>query len=454
MRLELFERYVRRGEFTLVEFDGTRHKFGSGSPKATWLMRKADTLPRVLTHPALELGETYMDEGWDVADGSLSDLITILRGNMSDLAQRRTVFSEFAALIQTWNALTASSKNVHHHYDLDEELFRAFLDRGMHYSCAYFRDPDVSLESAQLAKCNHIAHKLLLSPGQQVLDIGCGWGSLALHLAETVGDSVVGLTLSAEQLRVARSEAVRRGLTDRVEFRLQDYREHRGQYDRIVSVGMFEHVGRRNFRRYFEQLARQLRPGGVALLHTIGSTRPPNSTNRLVSPTHLSGGPHSIVIDDFRGNRTLGPDGGRSRTTTATLRVDAEGMESALSDPARSLRGQQGRALLPDVGVLPRHVADCVRTWRSRRLPTATRWARRAISGNSRLSLSRGRGTPRLASRQHRVSRPRTGRRPLGSRRHLGKRVPVSSRRTDQAQLRFEHQPRRNRFDVVRHRSP
>jgi cyclopropane-fatty-acyl-phospholipid synthase len=279
MRLELFERCIRRGELTLVDVDGTRHKFGSGTPKATWVMRKPDTLRRVVTNPSLHLGETYMDEGWDVADGSLTDLITILRSNMGELVQRRTVFSQLAGLLQSWNALTASFANVHHHYDLDEELFRAFLDRGMHYSCAYFRDPDMSLESAQLAKCNHIARKLLLAPGQQVLDIGCGWGGLALHLAETVGDSVVGLTLSAEQLRVARAEAVRRGLADRVEFRLQDYREHRGQYDRIVSVGMFEHVGRRNFRGYFDQLARQLRPGGVALLHTIGSTRPPSSTN-------------------------------------------------------------------------------------------------------------------------------------------------------------------------------
>jgi cyclopropane-fatty-acyl-phospholipid synthase len=279
MRLELFERFVKYGELTLVDVTGVRHRFGSGTPKATWLMRHPDTLQRILTNPALELGETYMDEGWDVADGSLTDLITILRGNMSDLVQRRTVFSEFAALVQTWNALKTSFNNVHRHYDLDEELFRAFLDRGMHYSCAYFRDADMSLESAQLAKCNHIARKLLLEPGHQILDIGCGWGGLALHLAETVGVSVVGLTLSSEQLRVARAEAERRGITDRVEFRLQDYRAHHGQYDRIVSVGMFEHVGRRNFRRYFEQLKQQLRPRGVALLHTIGSTRPPNSTN-------------------------------------------------------------------------------------------------------------------------------------------------------------------------------
>ena len=123
-----------------------------------------------------------------------------------------------------------------------------------------------------MAKCNHIARKLLLAPGQRVLDIGCGWGSLALHLAESADVCVTGLTLSAQQLSVARDSAQRRGLAARVEFHAQDYRKHYGQYDRIVSVGMFEHVGRRNFGRYFDQLARQLRPQGVALLHTIGIT--------------------------------------------------------------------------------------------------------------------------------------------------------------------------------------
>ena len=279
MRLGLLQEHVRRGELTLVEANGDRHQFGAGAPKATWTMRKPDTMRRILANPALELGETYMDCGWDVTDGTLADLLTILRNNFGDLIQRRSLIGELIARAQSWNALKASASNVRRHYDLDEELFRAFLDRGMHYSCAYYRDPDISLESAQLAKCNHIARKLLLEPGQRVLDIGCGWGGLAMHLAETADVSVVGLTLSAEQLRVAQAEAIRRGLDDRVEFRLEDYRKHRGQYDRIVSVGMFEHVGRRNFRHYFDQLAAQLRPAGSALLHTIGSTRPPNSTN-------------------------------------------------------------------------------------------------------------------------------------------------------------------------------
>jgi cyclopropane-fatty-acyl-phospholipid synthase len=279
MRLEELEKHVRHGELTLVEADGTRHRFGVGSPRATWVMRKPDAMRRILSNPALELGETYMDEGWDVADATLAELLMLLRNNFGDLIQRRSPFGELAARTQTWNALKASLSNVHRHYDLDEELFRAFLDRGMHYSCAYFRDADMSLESAQLAKCNHIARKLLLEPGQRVLDIGCGWGSLAMHLADSADVSVVGLTLSSEQLRVAQGEAIRRGLDDRVEFRLEDYREHKGRYDRIVSVGMFEHVGRRNFRRYFDRLVAQLRPGGSAVLHTIGSTRRPNSTN-------------------------------------------------------------------------------------------------------------------------------------------------------------------------------
>ncbi len=279
MRLALLERRVRHGELTVIDATGKRHCFGAGLPSVTWVLNRPDTLRRILANPGLELGETYMDGGWDVADGSLADLLTVLRKNFSDRVDRRSRFAEIAARAQTWNAPKASASHVRHHYDLDEELFRAFLDRGMHYSCAYFRDPDMSLESAQLAKCNHIARKLLLEPGNRVLDIGSGWGSLAMHLAETADVSVVGLTLSAEQLRVARAEAARRGLSDRVEFRLEDYRKHRGDYDRIVSVGMFEHVGRRNFRRYFDQLVAQLRPGGSALLHTIGSTRPPASTN-------------------------------------------------------------------------------------------------------------------------------------------------------------------------------
>ena len=144
MHLGLFERSISKGELTLVEPGGVQHRFGSGMPKATWIFRNAQTLPRILKNPALELGETYLNEGWDVADGSLADLLMILRNNLGDLVQRRTAVGELAALLQSWNALTASIAHVRHHYDLDAELFRTFLDRDMHYSCAYYRDPDMS----------------------------------------------------------------------------------------------------------------------------------------------------------------------------------------------------------------------------------------------------------------------------------------------------------------------
>ena len=169
-------------------------------------------------------------------------------------------------------------RNVSHHYDLDASLFRAFLDQDMHYSCAYFRSPDQPLEEAQSAKCDHIRRKLCLKPGQKVLDIGSGWGSLGLYLADKEDVQVTGLTLSNEQLAVANKEAVRRGLDNQVQFRLEDYRNHHGKYDAVVSVGMFEHVGLRNFDGYFTKVAELLSRDGVAMIHTIGHTDRPTAT--------------------------------------------------------------------------------------------------------------------------------------------------------------------------------
>ena len=185
----------------------------------------------------------------------------------------------YAAILQSWNNIGASMRNVSHHYDLDASLFRAFLDQDMHYSCAYFRSPDQPLEEAQSAKCDHIRRKLCLKPGQKVLDIGSGWGSLGLYLADKEDVQVTGLTLSNEQLAVANKEAVRRGLDNQVQFRLEDYRNHHGKYDAVVSVGMFEHVGLRNFDGYFTKVAELLSRDGVAMIHTIGHTDRPTATN-------------------------------------------------------------------------------------------------------------------------------------------------------------------------------
>lgn len=293
MFAELLQKHVRHGTLTLVTPDGGRRTFGCGDPKATWIVRRPRTLRKLLLNPEANLGETYMDEGWDVEDGELIDLLTILRSNLESAVSGKAITAAMgpaAALVGSWNTVRASLRNVSHHYNLDEALFRAFLDRNMHYSCAYFREAGMTLEEAQLAKSEHIRNKLRLAPGARVLDIGSGWGSLAMYLAEHADVDVTGLTLSSEQIRVAAAEAERRGLSGRVEFRLEDYRRHSGQYDAVVSVGMFEHVGRRNFGRFFDQVRALLAPDGVALLHTIGITGPPLPTNPWIARHIFPGG--------------------------------------------------------------------------------------------------------------------------------------------------------------------
>ena len=270
---------IKHGAFKLVHPNGDEQVYGNGQASGVWKINDARVLSKIVRNPLLNLGETYIDGGWDVEDGKLAELLAILKTNFEDGFVRRGATSAYAAILQSWNNLGASLRNVSHHYDLDASLFRAFLDQDMHYSCAYFRSPEQTLEEAQSAKCAHIRKKLCLKPGQKVLDIGSGWGSLGLYLAEKEDVQVTGLTLSNEQLAVANKEAVRRGLDNQVQFRLEDYRNHHGKYDAVVSVGMFEHVGLRNFDGYFTKVAELLSRDGVAMIHTIGHTDRPTATN-------------------------------------------------------------------------------------------------------------------------------------------------------------------------------
>jgi cyclopropane-fatty-acyl-phospholipid synthase len=290
--VRLLGQYIKRGQLTLRSSDGRSETFGSGIPQVEWALHKPDTLQRIAAAPELMLGETYMDGEWDITQGSLLTLLEVLLTNLPHhlIYRRGLVLETLQKLFLRGNTLVRSQRNVAHHYDLDEWLFRRFLDPDMHYSCAYFYQPGISLHEAQRAKCQHIMHKLLLQPGQRVLDIGSGWGGLALYLAEHAGVKVTGLTLSREQLRVAKQHAKERGLQGSVEFHLQDYREHQGSYDRIVSVGMFEHVGNAHYPEYFAQVARLLRADGVALLHTIGHSGPPVRTNPWIAKYIFPGG--------------------------------------------------------------------------------------------------------------------------------------------------------------------
>ncbi|MDV6331334.1 cyclopropane-fatty-acyl-phospholipid synthase family protein [Asticcacaulis sp. 201] len=227
---------------------------------------------KIGAQPYLHFGEAYTDGKLTVEKGTLWGLIELIGINLPN-APKRGRLARWLHGFRNWlpvHSPDTSRRNVAHHYDLSERLYRLFLDEDMQYSCAYFRCPQASLEDAQIAKKDHIADKLFLTPGQSVLDIGCGWGGMALHLARQAGVNVTGVTLSTEQLAVAEQRALEPSVNARVRFELCDYRLVSGLFDRIVSVGMFEHVGLAGFDGYFQTVADRLKPDGVALIHTIG----------------------------------------------------------------------------------------------------------------------------------------------------------------------------------------
>jgi len=278
----LLARHIQEGSLYLHVSSSPSRRFGNGQPETHWHIHDPTILRRLLWDPELQLGETYLEGGWNVGSSdALPAFMEVMMRNFSKLgpAPYTHIRRWLHTLVRTGNAITRSYRNVKHHYDLDEWLFRRFLDERLFYSCAYFEKPEQTLEEAQLAKCRLIARKLRLQPGMRVLDIGSGWGSLAIYLAQEADVEVTGVTLSNEQLRVAQADAERLGLQDKVRFHLQDYRKHIGDYDRIVSVGMFEHVGVRHYPDFFRQMARLLKPDGIALLHTIAAAHkdgPPN----------------------------------------------------------------------------------------------------------------------------------------------------------------------------------
>ncbi len=293
----LLDRIVKFGTLTLVDPNGRSHSFGTrAAPFVTVRIHDNATLRHLLLHTDMAAGEAYMDGKLTIESGSLQDFLDICAFALGVLEThplsvlRRHVGRALIALKQA-NRLTAARRNVAHHYDLSDRLYELFLDADRQYSCGYFQNGDETLEEAQLKKKIHIIAKLLLEPGQKVLDIGCGWGGLALEIARAAPDiMVVGLTLSENQLKIARERAAAAGLADRVAFHLRDYRQETATYDRIVSVGMFEHVGVPNYREFFEVLAARLKPDGVALVHAIGVSATPTQANPWVAKYIFPGG--------------------------------------------------------------------------------------------------------------------------------------------------------------------
>jgi cyclopropane-fatty-acyl-phospholipid synthase len=293
----IFRATTKTGNLTVVDAGGKSRSYGDGTgPEVTIKLHDRLVEWNIFRNPRLGVGEAYMDGRLTIEKGSLRDFLSICTSNIVAL-QNIPLISKFDRLadlvryLQTFNPVQRARRNVAHHYDLSSELYDLFLDWDRQYSCAYFDHPEQSLEVAQLNKKRHIAAKMLLDrPYLEVLDIGSGWGGMGLYLAETVGADVTGLTLSSEQHRISNERAGRAGLGDQVRFELQDYRLAEGTYDRIVSIGMFEHVGPAHFREYFRKAKSLLRPDGVMLLHSIGHYDTPCITNPWITKYIFPGG--------------------------------------------------------------------------------------------------------------------------------------------------------------------
>lgn len=290
------EAIVKSGDLSVIDAHGRVHRFGDGTaPALTVRLHRPDLHWKLFFRPDLYAGEAYTDGTLTVEGATVYDLLELIARNADALG--RTPFQPWAdrvarlyRIIDRGNDAVRARRNAHHHYNLSQRLYALFLDSDWQYSCAYFRTGDEDLDTAQRQKLRHIAAKLLIRPGMRVLDIGCGWGGLALYLADRFGARVTGITVSDEQLGVAQARAGEARLAERAQFLLRDYREIDGTYDRIVSVGMFEHVGVAYYRQYFDSLRERLADDGVALLHTIGHAGIPGPTNPWITRYIFPGG--------------------------------------------------------------------------------------------------------------------------------------------------------------------
>lgn len=283
---------VRVGDLTLKLPGGQTLRLGDGSgPPLVARITTNSWAARIAAKPGLGVGEAYMDGGLVLEEGQIAQFIDLIGTNAEFKKKKRRgpLRSWLRRTLREANNRVQSLSNVAHHYDLSYDLYRRFLDEDMQYSCAYFERPDMTLEEAQLAKKRHIAAKLHLQPGHSVVEIGCGWGGLALQLVEDSDVEVDAITLSIEQLKVAKARAEAKGLAHKARFSLTDYRDLKGTYDRVLSVAMFEAVGRPNYQEYFDGVARLMKDDGVGLVHSIGRPEP-GVTNGWIDKYIFPGG--------------------------------------------------------------------------------------------------------------------------------------------------------------------
>ncbi|NIY96967.1 class I SAM-dependent methyltransferase [Salipiger sp. HF18] len=293
---KMLRKLVVTGRLNLTWPDGTTESYGPGGGLEADVALADDGIVRELgQRPVLALGEGYMDGRIVVAPEQVYDFVALLVRNQQ-MGEMPKWFNIVQAVrgwtrgIEQRNNPLRSQRNVQHHYDISDDLYRIFLDSDMQYSCAYFTRPGMTLEEAQKAKKDHIARKLLIKPGMRVLDIGCGWGGMALTLARDYGAHVTGVTLSENQLATAQARAEAEGVADKVDFRLLDYRKIDETFDRIVSVGMLEHVGYPHLDEYFAKVDELLAKDGVSLIHSIGHVSEPAATSMWIDKYIFPGG--------------------------------------------------------------------------------------------------------------------------------------------------------------------
>ena len=288
---------ISKGNLSVTDAAGVTYHFGDNTGEPVHLRFTSSKWERVVAlDPALKLGEAYMEGGFEFVKGDIYKLLEIIFESTGPVAENQ-MWMKAMSFIRTatkrfvqMNTLKRSARNVQHHYDLSGKLYDLFLDPDRQYSCAYFQSPDTDLNEAQLAKKRHLAAKLQVSMGEKLLDIGCGWGGLGLYFARVLGADVTGVTLSHEQFGIANQRAKTLGLENRAKFLLEDYRNLNAQFDKIVSVGMFEHVGIGHFKEYFDHVKRLLKPDGRFVLHSIGRSGEPGATNPWIAKYIFPGG--------------------------------------------------------------------------------------------------------------------------------------------------------------------
>ena len=280
----------------VIDASNKTHTFGESEPGVKIKFTNESIQRKLYKNPSLYLGEGYMNGDIVIQEGTIEDLISIITASYDDFILNNTTFRFYENLsnilkpLQQINLIKKSKKNIAHHYDLNENLYKLFLDKDMQYSCAYFHNENISLDQAQSDKKQHIIKKLNIENNMKVLDIGCGWGGLALQIAKETGSYVKGITLSENQLATAQKRAQEEGLNEKVVFALQDYRNEKTKYDRIVSVGMFEHVGTNFYQTFFSKTYELLKDKGIFLLHTIGRRGKSTSTSPWIRKYIFPGG--------------------------------------------------------------------------------------------------------------------------------------------------------------------